>query len=80
METDIRLVAKIYRAIREFPNGSPIDESKCDEIARLIDSSDLPVQIEAMVEQHADRIRTMRAEDFVAFLRDLIRQEQAVSV
>ena len=78
METDIRLVAKIYRAIREFTNGATIDERKCERIAQLIRASACPTKLEAMVEQHADRIQAMTAEDFVASLREKVARQVRV--
>ena len=75
MTQDIRMIAKIYRAIQEF-SGAKVDEHKCERIAHLIGRSDFPVQIEALVEQHADRIQAMRAEEFVGFLHDKVKQRK----
>ena len=75
MAEDPRLVAKIYRAIQEFP-GAKVDEQKCERIAHLITRSDYPLEIEALVEQHADRIHAMRAEEFVGFLREKVKQRR----
>jgi len=76
MTEDLRLIAKIYRAIREFSEGK-VDERKCERIAHLITHSDFPVEIEALVEQHADRIQAMRAEEFVGYLREMVKQRIA---
>jgi hypothetical protein len=70
MDTDLRLVAKIARAIADFSDAYSIDEQKCERIARLIDGSEARDRIEAMVEQYADRIDAMKPEDFVGFLAD----------
>jgi hypothetical protein len=78
METDIRLVAKIFRAIREFSSGASIDERKCERIAQLIRASACPTKLEALVEQHADRIQAMSADDFVALLREQVVQRLRV--
>jgi hypothetical protein len=77
MEPNIRLVAKIYRAIREFAGDAPIDEAKCERIASLIGQSDFATRIEALVEQQADRIQDMPAEDFVACLCSQAAREDA---
>ena len=79
MDTDIRLLAKIYRAIREFSSSAAIDEAKCKRIARLIRASDIPAQIEALVEQHADCIQAMSADEFVAALRERVVRENQVA-
>jgi hypothetical protein len=70
METDIRLCAKIARAIADFSDASSIDEQKCERIARLIGRSNARDRIEAMVEQYADRIGAMRPDEFVQMLSD----------
>ena len=75
MAQDMRLIAKIYRAIQEFSNAK-VDAYKCERIAHLIGRSDFPLEIEALVEQHADRIHTMRAEEFVGFLYDKVKQRK----
>jgi hypothetical protein len=72
MHADPRLMVKIYRAIQDFPNTTSIDEQHCTRIANLISGSDFPVQIEALLEQYADRIPTMRAGDFVALLQEKV--------
>jgi hypothetical protein len=69
-QSDIRLVAKIYRAIQDFSSGSTIDQAKCESIARLIAADENRMQLEALIEQHTDRIQTMQADEFVRFLRD----------
>ncbi|HUL65814.1 MAG TPA: hypothetical protein VLW55_14455 [Burkholderiaceae bacterium] len=79
MDTDIRLVAKIYRAIREFSTSAAIDEAKCERIAQLIRASEFPAQIEALVEQHADCIQAMSADDFVASLRERVVCENQIA-
>jgi len=83
MDQDIRLVAKIYRAIQDFSDTMRIDQTKCERIAQLIHRSDVSVQLEAAVEQYADRIPAMHPEEFVRLLRDKVehgieRQEQDV--
>jgi len=70
MAPDMRLVAKIYRAISEFSDEVQIDEIKCARIASLISQSEFPARLEASIEQQADRIHTMRAEETVGFLKE----------
>jgi hypothetical protein len=69
MQTDIRLVAQIYRAIGDSSPMGAIDELKCRHIARLIARSDDRDRLEALVEQYADCIETMSAFEFVDMLR-----------
>lgn len=68
MDDDLRLVTRIYRAIRELADDAPIDDRKCARIASLIAQSRHSVRLEALLEQQADRIHDMAAEDFVALL------------
>jgi hypothetical protein len=73
METDIRLVAKIYRAIGDTSPTTKIDESKCARIATLIAHGGDTDNIEGLIEQYADRIESMPASDFVHMLRKASR-------
>jgi len=74
MQPDIRLVAKIYRAIQEFSDSTRVDERECDRIADLIAHSAHPVQVEALLEQYAERIARVHADEFVAFLEQQVER------
>lgn len=67
MQPDLRLVAKIYRAIREL-GDAPIDEAKCERIALLIRQNPSAERLEALMEQEADLIQELPADLFVGRL------------